>query len=167
MLKNQGRHEFVFLLVGDGAVREALAEEAEKLGLDNVVFTGRQDKGIMPAFLSVTDACLVHLKKTDLFTSVIPSKIFEAGGMARPIIMGVEGNAAEIVSEAGMGVFMEPEQESALVDALTTLSGDPELAQKMGQSGHDYIVKHFDRSILSEHYLAILQQVLDSMKGKR
>ena len=167
VLKKQGRHEFVFLLVGDGAVREALAEEAEKLGLDNVVFTGRQDKGIMPAFLSVTDACLVHLKKTALFTSVIPSKIFEAGGMARPIIMGVEGNAAEIVSEAGMGVFMEPEQESALVDALTTLSGDPELAQKMGQSGHDYIVKHFDRSTLSEHYLAILKQVLDSMKGKR
>ncbi len=167
LLKSQGRNDIVFLLVGDGAVREDLAAEAEALGLDNVVFTGRQDKGIMPAFLSVTDACLVHLKKTDLFTSVIPSKIFEAGGMARPIIMGVEGNAAEIVAEAAMGVFMEPEQESALVEALTTLSEDPELARKLGQSGHDYIVKHFDRSTLSEHYLAILQQVLDCMKGKR
>ena len=87
--------------------------------------------------------------------------------MARPIIMGVEGNAAEIVAEAAMGVFMEPEQESALVEALTTLSEDPELARRLGQSGHDYIVKHFDRSTLSEHYLAILQQVLDCMKGKR
>ncbi len=165
-LRNEGREDIVFLLVGDGATRAALATEAEKLGLDNVIFTGRQDKGIMPDFLSITDACLVHLKKTDLFTSVMPSKIFEAGGMARPLIMGVEGNAAEIVREAGMGLFMEPEDASALVAAVKELADHPELAEKLGQSGHEYIVTNFDRDKLASNYLAIIKDMLTASKGK-
>lgn len=163
-LKDQGRDDIAFLLVGDGAVRQELEDEAAALHLDNVIFAGRQDKGLMPAFLASTDACLVHLRKTDLFTSVMPSKIFEAGGMARPVIMGVEGFAADIVKAAGMGVFMEPENADDLVAAVLELAGDPARAQSMGQSGHDYIVSHFDRDQLADDYLTILGQVCGKQK---
>jgi glycosyltransferase involved in cell wall biosynthesis len=167
ILNTQGRDDIVFLMVGDGAVREELETDAQRRNLNNIVFTGRQDKRIMPSFLSIADVCLVHLKKTDLFTSVMPSKIFEAGGMARPIIMGVEGNAAEIVAEAEMGLFMEPEDENSLVRAVTQLADDSELSLRLGRSGHEYIVKHFDRDALAEQYLAIIERVLDVRKGNR
>jgi len=159
LLKAQGRDDIAFLLVGDGAVREDLEGEARRQQLDNIIFAGRQDKAMMPAFLALTDACLVHLRKTDLFTSVMPSKIFEAGGMARPVIMGVEGFAAEIVKNADMGVFMEPENASDLVAAVVKLADDPALARRLGQSGHDYIVTHFDRDRLAADYLAIAERV--------
>jgi len=90
-----------FLLVGDGASRESLAIEAEKEGLnDYISFIGRQPKELIPSLLATSDVCLIHLRKTDLFTTVLPSKIFEAAGMKRPLINGVDGDAAKLVKKA-------------------------------------------------------------------
>ncbi|MFC1737032.1 glycosyltransferase family 4 protein [Candidatus Hydrogenedentota bacterium] len=157
MLKQRDRNDIVFLLVGDGAVRAELQTEARRLELDNVIFVGRQDKSMMPSFLSITDVCLVHLRKTDLFSSVMPSKIFEAGGMARPVIMGVQGYAAEIVEAAQMGLHMEPESEDDLAGALERLAGDSLLVETLGRAGHDYIVERFDRDKLAKDYLRCIK----------
>ena len=93
-LKERGDQRIHFLLVGDGAVRAELEEQVEIQHLDNVTFTGRQPKEDVPRFLAASDACLVHLRNTDLFKTVLPSKIFEACAMKRPIVLGVGGNAA-------------------------------------------------------------------------
>jgi len=69
----RNRREIVFLLVGDGAEKENLE---------------RQPKAMMPLFLAASDACMVLLRRDDLFKTVIPSKIFEAMAMEQPIIMG-------------------------------------------------------------------------------
>ena len=159
-LKDEGRHDVLFLLVGDGAVKSELEAESQRLGLSNIVFTGRQDKSMIPAFLSVSDVCLVHLRKTDLFTSVMPSKIFEAAGMARPVIMGVAGDAADLVRTARMGIFMEPENDIDLADAVKKMSGVPALAKSLGQAGHDHITKHFDRDGLAGTYALLLEDLL-------
>ena len=159
ILKERNRDNIVFLLVGDGASRKNLEEEAGRRGLGNVIFTGRQDKSMIPAFLSITDACLVHLRKTDLFTTVMPSKIFEAAGMARPILMGVGGFAADLVREAGAGICIEPENERQMVEALERMADDPALCRSMGQSGHDYIVARFDREKLAMDYIALIERL--------
>jgi len=159
ILNESNRNDIVFLLVGDGAVRKKLEAKAKSQGLQNIIFTDRQDKSLMPSFLSITDACLVHLKNTDLFASVIPSKIFEAGGMAKPVIMGVQGCAAEIVETAEMGIHIEPENEQDLVNALVKLADDPNLVETLGNSGHDYIVEHFDRDKLAAEYLTVIESI--------
>ena len=71
--------------------------------LAQVIFTGRLPKSEMPAVLAASDACLVHLARRELFRTVMPSKIFEAAAMARPIVLGVDGFAAEVVQGAGAG----------------------------------------------------------------
>ena len=81
----------VFLLVGDGAERRRLLTMKERLGLTNVVMLEQQPKERMPALWGLTDAALVLLRKAQLFETVIPSKIFEAMGAGRPIVLGVEG----------------------------------------------------------------------------
>jgi hypothetical protein len=160
LLKQRQRNDVAIMLVGDGAVREELAEEARQRGLDNVIFTGRQDKSLMPAFLSIAGASLVHLRRSELFRSVLPSKIFEAAAMARPIILGVEGEAAQLVDKAGGGICIEPENAEQLVDAILRLADDPQLRQQLGQSGHDYIVEHFDRDKLANDYLEVINKVI-------
>jgi glycosyltransferase involved in cell wall biosynthesis len=167
ILKQRNRNDIVFLLVGDGAVCEVLRAEARRLELENVIFTGRQDKSMIPSFLSISDACLVHLKKAELFTSVMPSKIFEAGGMAKPIIMGVRGCAAEIVDDAQMGLHMEPENEGDLVGAVEKLVDEPLLAKTLGLSGHGYMVTHFDRSTLATEYMHILEDAASGKSSKQ
>ena len=158
-LRRKGRNDIVFLLVGDGAVRQELQTEAERQALDNVIFAGRQDKSLMPSLLAISGASLVHLKKTDLFTTVMPSKIFEAFGMARPIIIGVPGEAGDLVERAGAGVAMEPENAGQLVEAVERLADDPALCERLGRAGYSYGIRHHDRDSLAEDYLQVISRV--------
>ena len=159
-LRSQGREDIRFLLVGDGATRKDLETQARDLKLDNVIFAGLQPKERIPALLSASDACLVHLRKQDLFKSVLPSKLLEAMAMARPIILGVEGHAAALLKTASAGICMEPGKASELVNAVATLTSHPGHAVAMGQSGRDYVFKHFDLDVLAGKYVMVIENAL-------
>ncbi len=159
-LREIGRRDVVFLLVGDGAVREELEREARAAGLDRIVFTGRLPKADMPRVLAASDACLVHLARRELFRSVMPSKIFEAAAMAKPILLGVEGFAAEVVAQAGAGICIEPENAAQLVDAVLRLASDRELARRLGRAGSERIARAYDYSELAREYAALIRGVL-------
>ncbi len=159
LLKQRQDSNIVFLLVGDGAMRRKLEEEARQEMLDNVIFTGRQDKRLMPDFLATSDACLVHLRKTPLYETVLPSKIFEAAAMARPIILGVRGFSADLVQRAGAGLCIEPENEHELLEAIDKLACCPSLREELGRSGRDYVLRHFDREKLAREYLEVIRRV--------
>jgi glycosyltransferase involved in cell wall biosynthesis len=159
LLRDEGREDIAFMLVGDGAVREALERTARQEGLERVIFAGRQDKQVVPAFLAMADACLVHLLQRDLFRTVLPSKIFEAAAMKKPIILGVEGSAAQIVREANAGICIEPENERELVEAIKRLAADRDLADRMGQAGFDAIASVYDYDRLAEEYAEIIERV--------
>ncbi len=168
MLLDKGRDDILFLCVGDGAVREGLQERATNTGLSNVVFTGQRDKLEVPSYLSAADACLVHLKRKELFRYVLPSKIFEAAGMRKPIILGVEGHAAELLESADAGIAIEPENVDQLVSAVECLADDRALCESFGESGHAYVTKHFNRDDLANTYLTILEEmVAPSHQGRR
>ena len=158
LLIEHGRRDVVFLLVGGGARLEALRGAAAREGLDNVIFAGHLDTGAIPGILSLTDACLVHLRASPTFTTVMPSKIFEAAAMARPVILGVRGFAREFVQEAGCGVCIEPENEHDLVDAILRLSADAALRDRLGRAGRS-VADTYDRDRLAARYLAIIARV--------
>ena len=159
LLIERGRRDVVFLLVGDGARLEALRGAAARAGLDNVIFAGRLDIDAIPGVLSLTDACLVHLRAAPTFTTVMPSKIFEAAAMARPIILGVEGFARGFVEKAGCGVCIEPENERDLVDAIFRLSADAAFRDRLGRAGRRAAAA-CDRDRLAARYLAIIAQTV-------
>ena len=158
LLKQQGRNDITFLLVGDGAVRDELQDQATGQELDNIIFAGLQPKPLIPALLATSDACLVHLRKQDLFQSVLPSKLFEAAAMARPVILGVQGSAASLLTDMNGGICIEPENEEELCSAVARLSDDPSLARRMGESACRHVQEHFDLDRLASDYLSLLEQ---------
>lgn len=147
----------VYVIMGDGAERQRLAEGIEERRLTNVLMLDQQPKDRMPAFWGSIDASLVLLRKDDLFKTVIPSKIFEAMAMEKPIVIGVEGESRAIVEAAGAGIPIEPENAAELVAALKNLAADPARARAMGQAGKSYVAGHFDRRILAARLLAMMQ----------
>ncbi len=163
-LRERGRRDIAFWLVGDGAQRAALQArcESEKLG-EYVVFSGRQPKELMPKVLASSDAALVHLRGCELFETVIPSKIFETMALGVPIIMAVRGQAEEIVRQASAGLPMQPDSADSLVEAVTRLANDPELRMKLGQFARDYVAEHFDRDILAARFLNLLTCVVNNL----
>lgn len=157
--EHKDRKEVVFVIVGDGAHRENLEAEAKKRGLSNVVFTGRQPKSSMPDWVSSSDANLVHLKKTELFTTVMPSKIFESAGCKRPIIMGVDGFAKKLVMDAQAGLDMMPESADSLVACVEKLASDPALCSRLGENAYTNIAKVHNRDKQAEDYLKTLEML--------
>ena len=157
--RTRGDAGVAYLIVGAGARYEELKAEAARRGLASVVFAGPQPRERMPEFLAASDAVLVHLRKTELFEHVIPSKIFETMAMARPIIMGVRGEAGALVEAAGGGLAMEPENGEDLARAIARLRSEPALGKSLGESGRAYVMEHFDREVLAERYLEHLKNL--------
>jgi glycosyltransferase involved in cell wall biosynthesis len=141
-----------FLIVGDGACKVALERHTKDAELSNIHFMGLVQKEKIPAIIAASSASLIHLKKSKLFTTVIPSKLFELMAMNVPVIMGVEGESRNIVLEARAGEIMEPENECDLLKAIKTI-------RKNGRSyyhGRGYIEKYFNRDTLAENMLNII-----------
>jgi glycosyltransferase involved in cell wall biosynthesis len=160
LLRERGREDICFCLVGDGSSRKRLEDEACQAGLtDLVVFTGQQPKDLMPTVLASSDACLIHLKKCDLFETVIPSKIFETMAMGRPIIMGVLGPARDIILDCQAGLAMEPESAESLVTAVTRLADDRRLTTTLGRAARHRVLTDFNREVLAERLLCLLREV--------
>ena len=80
--------------------------------------------------------------------------------MRRPIILGVQGFAADFVQKSGGGVCIEPENENQILRALEQLQQDPALADRMGSIGCDYVLKHFDCDTLAQDYLRVIHRLL-------
>lgn len=123
------------LLLGDGARKAPLVERAREKQLTNVVFVDSVPKEEVPDYWALLDVSIIHLKKDPLFTTVIPSKLFECMAMGLPVLHGVEGESADIVQREGNGEVFEPENAVQLADALERLASDPaELANYQEKS---------------------------------
>jgi len=149
-------NRFRIILLGDGANKAALRKRAQAEGLDNVIFVDSVPKDQVVRYWSVLDASIIHLKKDELFTTVIPSKLFECMGMAIPVLHGVEGESASIVEREDVGLLFEPENPGTLVNCLRRLADDPELFARFKTNGPSG-AKRYDRSSLASVMLEILK----------
>lgn len=152
----------VFLLVGDGAERERLLKLRDDRRLTNVIMLDQLPKEDMPNLWDVCDVSLVLLRRSDLFKTVIPSKIFESMGMSRPIILGVEGESTEIITVARAGFCIEPENVKQLAEKISLLANNPKLGRELGSNGRTYVTQYFDRTVLARRFLALLQSLVST-----
>jgi len=149
-----------FLLIGEGADKERIKVLARERNLANVTFLDQQPRERIPGYISASDACLVLLRKTDVFKTVIPTKMLEFMSCARPLILAVDGQARSIVEEAQAGLYVEPEDSKAMADAILRLAADPDLRRQLGRNGRDYIVNKFSRKQTAAAYVKVLEEVL-------
>jgi colanic acid biosynthesis glycosyl transferase WcaI len=150
----------LFLLVGDGAKKEQLASLIRARGLTNVRFVAEQPREKIPSYIAASDACVVLLKKNEIFKTVIPSKMLEFMSCGRPVILAVDGQARKILEEAQAGIYVEPENFSALANAILRLEADPVLRETLGRNGRRHILQNFSRRQTALTYLEILNRLL-------
>jgi len=147
---------FSFRLVGEGARRQALEAQARAAGLSNVQFCGEQPRGDVPRWIAESSACAVLLRRSEVFHTVVPSKILEIMAVGRPILLGVEGEASALVARANAGVLLEPENASQLAAAIRSLAQNPALCRTLGENGRKFVAREFIREALAERYAALL-----------
>lgn len=153
-----------FLFVGVGAAKTDLERAATESGLDNVIFVARQPKEAMPRYWSVCDVALVHLKDDPVFATVIPSKIFEAMAVRRPILyVGRAGDGSEIVERHGVGIRVPPGDPAALADAALALAGNPGGLARMAAAAAA-AAPEYSRQRQAEASLAVLARAIASVE---
>ena len=148
-----------FLLVGDGAARESLLRERDRLGLRNVVMLEQQPRHRMPVLWGLCDAALVLLRRSPILATALPSKMLEAMAMCRPLIVAAEGEARNLAQAAGAGLLIEPEDSQALAQAVLQLADNPALGQEFGRQGREWVERHHDRHHLAQDLLAALDEL--------
>jgi colanic acid biosynthesis glycosyl transferase WcaI len=150
------------VLVGDGAVKADLVIQARERDLKNVTFLDPHPHKRMPLLLAGADICLVPLKRVPLFEGALPSKMYEAMACARPIVLGVEGEARRMVEqEAGAALAVEPENAEALASAILSLRESPQEAEALGRRGRTFVEKHFDREQLTTELEKRIAELLE------
>ncbi len=151
--------ETTFLIAGGGAEAEHLERVIRARKLKNVRLIGVQPRNKIPDLIRASDACLVLLKKSDVFKTVIPTKLLEAMSCARPVIAGVDGYARKIVSTAQCGIVFEPEDASGLAQAATFLGSNPQICSTWGANGRKQILQQYTRKKTADRYLELLTQI--------
>lgn len=154
--------EIHVLLVGEGAERDRLVARAHAQGLRNVTMLGQQPREAIPGLVAASDLVAVILRRAELFEKVIPSKMFEIMGMARPMVLGVRGEAEQLLRDAGAGWAVPPEDPDALADAIRRAKADPDERRRRGEAGRAFVCEHYDRDRLARRYADDLQAVVDA-----
>jgi colanic acid biosynthesis glycosyl transferase WcaI len=161
------RREVVFLMIGEGADREKLTEQSRRMGLTNVLYLGRQPREAIPGYLAAANACLVPLRRSEVFKTAIPCKMFEAMAAAKPVVLGVEGEAEEILTAARAGIAVPPEDSSALATAILRLWSHPRLCRQLGENGRDAVLRRHSRASQARAYLELLAELSPSLEPGR
>jgi glycosyltransferase involved in cell wall biosynthesis len=149
-----------FLLVGDGPAKSHLLQLKDKLQLTNVTMLQGQPREIIPVYLSAADVALVPLRKLELFKGALPSKMLDAWACGVPVILGVEGEAREVMEKAQAGIYVEPENPFLLSAAILRLKDNPALRKEYGKNGRDFVIRNYDRRRLAERLEATLKEVI-------
>lgn len=159
----KGLPDCKLMILGAGAEKDALVEKVANENIDNVFFVDPVSKDKVADYVGLQDLALVNLRRDPLFTTVIPSKIFETAAMRVPIMLGVDGEARSLVEHYGAGLFYEPENKDDFLSKLNRMLIDRVLYAAC-QQGCDSLARDFDRKRLAQDMLEAVEGVVKKKK---
>jgi glycosyltransferase involved in cell wall biosynthesis len=157
--------DVAFVCIGDGARKRALREVVEQKQLRNVLLLDPVAKEEIVRYWSIVDVALVALRRDPVFTGVIPSKIFEAAAMGKPILLGVEGQAKELIEGYDAGVCFEPDNADAFLAGVDLLRRDRGVYDRLSRNCL-ILARDFERDALAEemyrHLLKLVERAANA-----
>jgi len=143
--------DIIFVINGGGARRASLERRAR--GMSNVRFVDMQPSERLPEVLAAADVHLVPLKR-GLARSSVPSKTYSILAAGRPLIASVDSGSevARIVSRAGAGIAVPPEDSEAFTKAVLTLYERRQELDAMGAAGRSFVEQWASPAAVAKRY---------------
>ncbi|HKR97064.1 MAG TPA: glycosyltransferase family 4 protein, partial [Candidatus Angelobacter sp.] len=159
--------DILFMLVGEGADRKRITALAQAKGLSNIRFVPQQLRENVPGYIAASDVCLVLLKKSEVFETVIPTKMLEFMSCGKPVILGVGGQAREMIEGSRAGLCIEPENVDQLCSAILRLREEQWLRESLGRNGREFIIRNLSRERTADEYLEVLNQLIPGVRDSQ
>lgn len=156
-----------FVLLGGGVEVARLKQRALEMQLTNVLFLAPVPMAEVGTVLAAADALLVHLRKDPLFEITIPSKTQAYMAVGKPLLMAVNGDAANLVAQARAGVVAESENAKALVQAAEDLAAmTPTALFAMGQRAKNHYQEHLALTVGVAKFGQIFKTIAAASQSK-
>ncbi|WP_460460888.1 glycosyltransferase family 4 protein, partial [Angustibacter peucedani] len=154
---------FHLVVVGDGPHDAAVRAEAERLRLDDVVtFTGRVPHDVVQRYLSLFDITPFPRLPLPVCELISPMKPFEAMAMAKAVVVSDVAALTEIVQDDVTGLAFAKGDAADLQRVLQRLVDEPELRERLGRAGRDWVAAERDWStvtaVADEAYREVLER---------
>lgn len=164
-LRRRGRSDIRLLLIGQGALKQALQTRARKEGLDNVVFHEPVDKARLAGLMAATDLGLQVLANVPAFYyGTSPNKFFDYLAAGLPVLNNYPGWLADLITQCGCGLVVPPGDPRAFADALELAAGDRPALRSMGARARVLAQQEFERGRLADLWVDCLESASPGMK---
>ena len=150
-----------FKLIGDGVCKTSLIQMAKSMGLSNMTFLDSISREALISEMHNASVCLVPLKNNPLFRNAIPSKIFEIMACKKPVILGVEGEAAGIIQQYNCGTVVSPENPLELKNIILKYYESKDLIIFHGNNGVRAVTEHLRKDVLLSTFLKCVNTTIN------
>lgn len=143
-----------FLIVGEGAERQAIEAEIASRKLDPyVLLTGlRKD---IPRLLAASD--LLWLSSV---SEGIPLTLIEGMAAGLPVVSTEVGGVAEVVEANKTGLLAPAGKDAELAQAVLALLGDSELRRRLALAGQRRAFERFSEDQMVAAYASLYEEVI-------
>lgn len=145
--ENLKEYDIFFRFIGEGVCKSELMNLSRHLG-KKIQFHKPMKRDSLVEWIMKASVCIVPLKKRKIFESAIPSKMFEYMACAKPVILGVKGEASRILEKSKSGTSIEPESVSSLTSAILNYHSSRDKCKRDGQNGLKYVEENLSKEIL-------------------
>lgn len=126
--------EAQLVLMGDGVEKADLARAAATAPAGNVHVRDSVSADVVPRHLGAADVLVVSLKDTPLLRATMPSKVQSFMAAGKPILVHGAGDVADVVTDSGAGVAVQPGLNGEVAHGIRTLAKNPGRWQEAGRA---------------------------------
>lgn len=157
--------DFSIEIVGDGPLRDVLAQQIETLELSRHVFLvgSMPHEELMERMRTAAMVVVPSVETRDGLMDGIPNMLIESLALAVPVVSTQLSGIPELVVDGETGVLVEPGDADALAVALESLLRDPARGTRMGQAGRARVEKMFD---LDRNVAALVERFEEILGGR-
>jgi len=160
-LKRRNRNDIKLVMIGDGKLKATLMQRAQREGLDNCVFHTPVPKVKLSGLMRSADVGLMILANVPAFYfGTSPNKFFDYIAAGVPVLNNYPGWLAVLIEEHHCGITVPPGNAGAFADALEKMADDRSALPKMGAQGRMLASREFDRQLLSDRFVDVLEAVV-------
>jgi glycosyltransferase involved in cell wall biosynthesis len=150
--------EVKFIIVGEGEEKEKLLKLTDKLDLKNdVIFTGYRSD--LPQLIKISDIIVL----ISLWEGM-PNLIIEGMLCKKPVICTEIGGGREIIKDRETGFLVNPKDIQKIVERILTLLKNPEIFEKMGEKGYNFIKENFSLERMIQNYENLYLKIFENGK---
>lgn len=159
-LKKRDRYDINIVLIGDGMEKNRLQALCRERELTNIAFLDPVPKTELRMMLSDADVGLMILANVPAFYyGTSPNKFFDYIALGLPVVNNYPGWLAEMITDADIGVAIEPNDSRKFADALIYLAENPGTRKEMGDRARKFAEDNFNRQHLGDVLVEEIERV--------